>query len=54
MLSGDKDFYRYYQARFPIFSDYVIENGFLKLIKSDEFDHPKPRKLISPLPITYS
>ena len=34
VLSGDKDYYRYSEANFPIFSDYEIINDKLELIPS--------------------
>jgi|LauGreDrversion4_2_1035121.scaffolds.fasta_scaffold288614_1 hypothetical protein len=53
VLSGDKDYFRYYEARFPIYSDYEIKNGFIELITSEPMRHPKPRKLLDPLPPTH-
>jgi hypothetical protein len=53
VLSGDKDFYRYKQGSFPIYSDFELKNGLLELIESNEFYHPKPRDLMWPLPITH-
>jgi len=54
VLSGDKDFYRYKQGSFPIYSDFELKSGQLQLIQSQEFWHPKPRDLIWPLPITHA
>jgi hypothetical protein len=34
VLSGDKDYYRYSYATFPVFSDYEIINDKLELIPS--------------------
>ncbi len=53
VLSGDKDYYRYSNAKFPIYSDFEIVKGRLQLIPSEYFRHPKPRKLLDPLPITH-
>jgi hypothetical protein len=53
VLSGDKDYYRYRNAKFPIYSDYEIVDGYLELIYSEGFKHPKPRYLIDPLPKTH-
>ena len=53
VLSGDKDYYRYREATFPIYSDYEIKNGYLELIEGTPIRHPKPRKLLDPLPPTF-
>ena len=53
VLSGDKDYYRYSKANFPIYSDFEIVKGRLSLIPSEFFWHPKPRQLLNPLPITH-
>ena len=34
VLSGDKDYYRYLEATFPIYSGFEISNGYLELIES--------------------
>eukprot|EP00347_Sterkiella_histriomuscorum_P010085 403338736 len=53
ILSQDKDFYRYMNRKFEIFSSYQVVNGRLILEKSQKFRHPKPRQLLDPLPNTY-
>lgn len=51
ILSQDKDYFRYYEGNFTIWCDYEItKNGYLKLTQSQYFHHPKPRKLLNPLP----
>jgi hypothetical protein len=53
LLSGDKDMFRYSKAIFPIYYDYEVNGGYLDLMRSPDFKHPKPRKLLDPLPITH-
>lgn len=53
VLSGDKDFYRYTEATFTIFSDFEIKMGHLVMQESQYFRHPKPRMLINPVPMTH-
>lgn len=53
VLSGDKDYYRYREATFPIYCDYDIKNGYLELTEGTPIRHPKPRKLLDPLPPTF-
>jgi len=51
ILSQDKDFYRYVEARFTVWADYEItKEGELWLVPSLYYSHPKPRNLLWPLP----
>lgn len=51
VLSGDKDFFRYKDAKYIIYGSYEIKKGQLKLIELQKPNSPSsPRDIINPVP----
>ncbi len=54
LMSDDKDFFRYRDHKYQVFSNFEVRQGKLHLKRKDFIPHGSSRDLIlDPLPITY-